>query len=324
MLATLFESNNRRGQLWTISFPLGKKERITNDLGDYSTTLDMTPDGKSAVTAGWSIASNIWAASAADSSRLEQITSGDTAMFEAIETNNGKLLVAGGGEIWIMNANGSARASFAKLDGHQISTCGTFVVAGAAQDGQENIVRLDADGSHVTSLAKGSVGSPACSPDGKFVFYAEVSPTQRILRVPIEGGTPVEIAQIPGDGLMGTVAISNDGKYLAFKWEQYKPVPGMHLSVISAADGTVVKSLTVPSELKCLRWSADDTALQYALTRDGVDNIWQQPLSGGPPKQLTKFTSGLIFNIRRAKSDNRLLLARGSVTNDGVLLTHLR
>jgi len=324
MLATLFEQNDGRGQLWTISFPLGKKERITNDLSNYSTTLDMTPDGKSAVTAGWSMVSNIWAASAADSSRLEQITSGDTAMFEALETSHGKLLVAGGGEIWIMNANGSARASFAKLDSYQLCNCGTFVVAGAELDGQMQIVRLDADGSHVTSLAKGSVSWPACPPDGKFVFYADRSPTQRILRVPIEGGTPTEITQIPGDGLIGSVEISNDGKHLAFKWEQYKPVPGMHLSVISAGDGSVAKSLMVPSELKCLRWSADDTAVEYALTHDGVDNIWQQPLSGGPPRQLTKFTSGLIFDFIRAKSDGRLLMARGSVTNDGVLLSHLR
>jgi DNA-binding winged helix-turn-helix (wHTH) protein/Tol biopolymer transport system component len=324
LLATLFEQNDRRGQLWTISFPVGKKERITNDLSDYSTTLDITPDGKSAVTAGWSMVSNIWAAPAADRSRLEQITSGDTAMFEAIETNDGKLLVAGGGELWIMNANGSARASFAKLDGHQIRTCGTFVIAEVRQDGQQHIVRLNADGSHATSLAEGTVGSPVCSPDEKFVFYANVSPFQRILRVPIEGGTPLEIARIPGDGLMGTVDISNDGKYLAFKWEQYKPVPGMHLSVISSSDGSQVKSMMVPTELRCLRWSADDKALQYALTRDGVDNIWQQPLSGGPPKQLTKFTSGLIFKFSRAKSDGRLLMARGRVTADGVLLTHLR
>ena len=185
-------------------------------------------------------------------------------------------------------------------------------------------MRLDADGSHVTSLAKGSVGSPGCSSDGKFVFYLDLAPTQRVLRVPIEGGTPVEIAKIPGDGLMGTLELSNDGKYLAFKWEQYKPVPGMHLSVISSTDGSVVKSLMVPTKLKDLRWSADDTALQYALTHDGVDNIWQQTLSGGPPRQLTKFTSGLIVNFSRAKSDGRLLVARGSVTNDGVLLTHLR
>jgi hypothetical protein len=111
---------------------------------------------------------------------------------------------------------------------------------------------------------------------------------------------------------------------LAVKWEQYKPVPGMHLSVISSSDGSQVKSMMVPTVLKCLRWSPDDTSLEYALTHDGVDNIWQMPLSGGPPKQITKFTSGLIFDFSRAKSDGRLLMARGGVTSDGVLLTHLR
>src|SRR5208283_3606734 len=122
-----------------------------------------------------------------------------------------------------------------------------------------------------------------CSPDGKFVFYADISPPQRILRVSIEGGTPVEIARIAGDGLVGSVDISNDGSLV----KSFEAPPGVY-------------------ELECLRWSPEDTALQYILSRDGVANIWQQRLAGGPPQQITKFTSGLIFHFNRAKSDKRL------------------
>lgn len=326
VLVTLYERAIGRGQLWTISFPSGTRERITNDLSNYEMTLDMTPDGKNAVTVESTQVSNIWASSAADISRLQQITSGESPMREAIETHRGKLLVLGHGELWIMDANGTARASFAKLDANQICRSGTFVVARVLQEGQQHIVRLNGDGTHATSLAMGNLFSPTCSPDGKFVFYADVSSPQRVLRVSIEGGTPVEIAKIPGDGLVGPMDISNDGKSLAFPWEQFTPVPGVHLGVISSTEGTPVKSFTAPPgvyELQCVRWSPDDTALQYILTRDGVGNLWQQRLSGGPPKQLTTFTSGLIFHFNRAKSDKRLLLARGSVTSDAVLLSHL-
>ncbi len=188
-------------------------------------------------------------------------------------------------------------------------------------------MRLNGDGTHATTLAIGDLFSPTCSPDGKFVFYADASPPQRILRVSIEGGPPVEIAKIPGDGIVGLMDISNDGKSLAFPWEQYTPVPGVHLSVVSSTDGSLVKTLEAPPgvyELPSLRWSPEDAALQYVLTHDGVANIWQQRLEGGPPQQMTKFTSGLIFHFNRAKSDKRLLLARGSVTSDAVLLSHLR
>jgi len=166
--------------------------------------------------------------------------------------------------------------------------------------------------------------SPSCSPDGKFVFYEDTSPPQRILRVPIEGGAPVEIVKIPGDGPAGNVETSNDGRFLAFTWDQYKPVPAMHISVVSSADGSLVKSFNGPSGVYDIRWSIDDHALQYVLTKHGVANLWEQRLSGGPPNQLTHFTSGLIFDFSWSKSGKRLLLARGSVTTEVVLLSHLR
>ncbi|MGC1295829.1 MAG: hypothetical protein WA869_12410 [Alloacidobacterium sp.] len=245
-------------------------------------------------------------------------------MIEAIETNSGKLLVRGQGEIWIMDANGTGRASFAKLDASFIRRCGTFIVARVRQEGMPQIVRLDGDGTHAASLVRGNPGGLSCSPDGKFIFYADESPPQRILRVPIEGGTLVEIARIPGDDPVGNVEISNDGKFLAFEWDQYKPVPAVHLDVISSTGGSLVKSFIVPPKVYDVRWAPDDTALQYVLTREGVGNLWEQPLSGGPPKQLTKFTSGLIFSFNWSKNHKRLLLARGSVTSDAVLLSHLR
>jgi hypothetical protein len=147
------------------------------------------------------------------------------------------------------------------------------------------------------------------------------------MRVPIDGGTPVEIVKVPGDGVVGALDISSDGKFLAFPWEQFAPVPGLHLSVISATEGTPVKSFSSPPgiyEVRCLRWSPDNSSLQYIVTRDGVANLWQQELTGGPPKQLTKFTSGLIFWFNWSRDGKRLLLARGSLTGDAVLLSHLR
>jgi hypothetical protein len=50
-------------------------------------------------------------------------------------------------------------------------------------------------------------------------------------------------------------------------------------------------------ENPCLRWSPDGKGLQSLVTRDGITNIWEQPLAGGKPKQLSKFTSGLIFDF---------------------------
>jgi hypothetical protein len=284
----------------------------------------MTPDGKSAVTMEANSVSNIWVSTNEDISRLEQITFGESPLYGATEIDHGQILVPGSAEIWILEASGAARASFAKLHAAFIRKCGKFVVARVWRDGAPEIVRFDNDGTNSASLAKGAPLGPSCSPDGKFVFYVDLTLPQRIFRVPIEGGTPVEIAKIPGDGPAGNVEVANNGKLLAFIWDQYKPAPTMYLSVISSTKGSLVKTFSAPAGVYDVRWSADDSALQYILTQNGVGNLWEQPYSGGPPRQLTKFTSGQIFSFNWSTSHKRLLLVRGSVTSDVVLLTNLR
>jgi hypothetical protein len=64
--------------------------------------------------------------------------------------------------------------------------------------------------------------------------------------------------------------------------------------------------------------------LEYLLDREGATNLWEQPLSGGLPRQLTKFTSGRIFDFNWTGDGKQLLLSRGEVTSDVVLLSNLR
>ena len=38
-------------------------------------------------------------------------------------------------------------------------------------------------------------------------------------------------------------------------------------------------------------WSPDGLGIDYPVMQGGVGNLWRQPINGGEPKQLTKFTS---------------------------------
>lgn len=62
---------------------------------------------------------------------------------------------------------------------------------------------------------------------------------------------------------------------------------------------------------------------EYLLTNGDITNIWEQPLAGGPPKQITKFTSGRIFDFNWTADGKQLLLSRGEVTSDVVLLSNV-
>jgi Tol biopolymer transport system component len=99
------------------------------------------------------------------------------------------------------------------------------------------------------------------------------------------------------------------------------------LAVISAQTGETVNTFDAPGGIyreSCLRWSPDGKALQYLLTKGDVTNLWAQPLAGGPPRQVTKSTVGRIFDFNWTYDGKQLLLSRGEVTSDVVLLSNLR
>ena len=69
-----------------------------------------------------------------------------------------------------------------------------------------------------------------------------------------------------------------------------------------------------------MHWSADGASLLYGKTVAGVINIWQRPLNGGEPKQLTAFTSERITAFAVSRDGKKLALARGSTSSDVVLM----
>jgi len=207
--------------------------------------------------------------------------------------------------------------------------CGQFVVFTLETFHRERkgLMRADADGAKVTKLAGGHVRGAACSPDGKFIFYDTLDRPQKIRKVAVEGGTPIEIAEIPVDGFESHLTLSRDGRSLAYLYRESFQAPApVKLVVIPAAGGPPLKQFSVPGGILSLRWSPDGRGLQYTLDifAGAAGNIWEQPLAGGKPKQLTNFTSGQIYDFSLSADGKHLLMTRGVLNGDVVLLSGLR
>jgi eukaryotic-like serine/threonine-protein kinase len=349
-----------RGQLWTVSIPQGERRRVTNDLANWGIRIDTTRDSKRAAAVQWSLSANIWEGAAASPSAAQPITAGEMPLVAAVPGTAGKILaVSGDGRLWILNEDGTERRPFSNLrdvappvmcgqfavltayafgvgedsqaDAGRVNGTkmagGRFVVQRSYQSGPANIVRIDADGVNATSLASGLVYSPTCSPDGKFLFYVLLGSPEKILRMSIEGGEATVVGEVPGRAIRGTMRVSPDGQFLAFPYDLYVPTPTMKLAVISINSGRVEKIFASPPGVyreACLRWSPDSKALQYLLTTGDVTNIWEQPLTGGTLKQVTDFTSGRIFDFNWSPDGKQLLMSRGEISSDVVLLSDLR
>jgi Tol biopolymer transport system component len=182
------------------------------------------------------------------------------------------------------------------------------------------------DGSNSLKLASGQFLDLLCTREGKFVYYIEQGPPQTIWRIPVSGGSPVEIAKVLGEDAVGRLSLSRDEKALVYAFEEFKTLK-VKLAVVSVDGGRLLRTMDAPGGLygsKLLLWSPSGKSVEYVLTQNGASNIWEQPLEGGAPRQLTNFTSGQIFDFDWSADGKRLLMCRGEISGDVVLLSNLR
>jgi Tol biopolymer transport system component len=60
--------------------------------------------------------------------------------------------------------------------------------------------------------------------------------------------------------------------------------------------------------------------LSFIDNRDGVSNVWLQPVDGSPPNQLTNFTPETIFRFAWSPDGRMIVAERGTETGDIVLI----
>jgi len=201
---------------------------------------------------------------------------------------------------------------------------------------------MDADGSNPIRIADETIANgPQCSLDGKWIVYLR-GPSWTPVRVTITGEKPPEVlvqdsvaagSAAVSIGLDNSVEISPDGKLIAYLTWPNSPVENPaspsaskpnQLKVIPSGGGTPLYQFDWPGSASDPRWAPGGEAVEYVLTKNGVSNIWQQKLTGGPPKQITNFESGLIFDFDWSRDGRQLALTRGSQSSDVILISNFR
>jgi Tol biopolymer transport system component len=310
-----------RRQLWSVDFPSGELHRFSNDLSNYAPDLDGTRDGKVLAGIQETKVADIWNAPSGDAAQARRLTSGGTIYESVAPGPAGTLLLSSIDDLWLMSPDGGGRPTLMAPQAHNIfsvSSCGDrYIVFDSIRDGKQLLWRTDADGSNGMQLAD-EAGFSDCSPDGKWVFYAA---KKHLYRMSVEGGTPSEVmTTAPGSGF----DVSPDGNLVAVRYQEGSPVPVLKMGVVPASGGNLRFIGQLPSGVEKLRWSPDGKGIQYLLTRSGATNVWEQPLAGGDPHQVTRFASGQIFSFAWSRDGKQLLLSKGSDDSDVILISDFR
>ena len=135
-------------------------------------------------------------------------------------------------------------------------------------------------------------------------------------KVSIDGGEPSQVSQLP----FGCLGFLPDGRSMFGTYfdDQTSP-PRQRSAIFSIDSGEIVKVFDLPKKATGW-WMPDDKTLIYKEAQNSVDNLWQIPVDGGTPKQLTKFTSEFIYNFRPSRDGKRIAVARGVGTADIILI----
>ena len=315
----------QRQQLGLIGYPDGKFRPITADTNDYA-NLSVSADGSTIATIMRQSLRDVYVSSGqkSDYSDARQITSGDP-VTSISWTREGNLLTEQAPAIRVIDPGGAAkgeigsekefagRQPYGCSDGHVVFTRGMLKELGLS------IWRSDADGTGLRRLTQGKRDmSPLCSPDGKTVFYMDLA-AGTYAKVSIDGGQPEPVTKEYTDSDAG-FDVARDGKTMVlgtYDFKAQKPT----ISLASLDSGQLLRRFEYdPRHHGQLRFSPDGKGIVYSIHEKGVDNLWLQPLDGGPGRQLTNFSSLRIYSYQWGPDGKSLALVRGESPSDLVLI----
>jgi Tol biopolymer transport system component/DNA-binding winged helix-turn-helix (wHTH) protein len=320
-------------QVWRINYPSGEARRITNDLNQYR-GVSVAADGKTLVTIQMERTQNLWVIpqkdAQTDAGLASQITFGagrEDGESGLDWTPDGRIVytlkTGGKRHIWRINADGSGAEQLTQATrdwGYAypaVTPDGRFMIYTSAFD-YPHLWRLDLGSREAKQISFGKLDCyPALAPDGTWISYTTIIDNSPILmRMPIDGKSAPQ--QIMRKGSERPV-ISPDGKLIAFMYDDLWAPGRPKTAIIPSTGGAPIRTLNLFQQ-QTLRWTPDSKALAYMVTHDGATNLWEQPITGGPPKALTNFKDKLMYNYAWSRDGKRLACVRGDESSDVVMI----
>jgi serine/threonine protein kinase/Tol biopolymer transport system component len=302
-------------QLYRLPYPGGQQSRLTNDPNDYI-GVSVSGDSRALVTSRRDARLDLWVGGAEGATGTDLVRRAPVGI-ERLAWSGDQLLYGSvvGGRYAILRANaGQGTPEAVVLDAMSFAVTSderTIVFVSTTANILE-LWKADASGRRIEKLVSSATGSQvAITPDDRSVLYGSIAAggTVSIYSVPIEGGTPAKLA----DG--SSVAVSPDGSSMAFTDSRAS------LVVCALPGCTSARTIGSAQFDAAVSWTPDGRGVAYS----SEGNVWVQPIAGGSPRQLTRFTDKRpIGSLAWSRDGKRLALTRSTITNDIVLFSGLK
>ena len=321
-------------QIGFISYPSGQFQAITKDTNSYE-SLTLSADAKTLATVQvkrlftfYSIPANGTAANPPNPALPQQQKgvlfpswAGNDAAYLAEDNHLVRAPFDGSSATTLLN-NAPILALSACPDGRAV----LLILIGQGGGTAARVWRVNADGTNLKQLSTGQNDFRVdCSPDSKWAYFLD-GDANRVERVSVDGGTPETVPGTPiPHALIGghILGLSPDGKSLAILVliGEANPVQKIAVVPLDAGAQPQVRLLDPqPAIADSPRFTPDGKAFVYAITQNGVGNLWLQPLDGSAGRQLTNFKSDQVIWIQYSPDGKNIGVVTRRVDADVVLL----
>ena len=328
------DRETQHSQIWIVDPAAGTRTRVTNDLNNYQ-GLSASADGTAIASTQQVELSNIWIAGSFNDKpvKITSEVAKNDGRSGASFMPDGRILyttrVRHDQDIWIVNGDGTGNRQLTMNARENFSPAATpdgrYIVFASTRGGNTSLWRMDADGGNVVPLTNdpGWETDPAVTPDGRWIVFrhTDESNTGTIKKVSIDGGEIVGVSAVEASH----PAVSPDGNYIVCRYD-VKRAGQTQVAILPIYGGEPVKVFNSPAMARSynIRFSPDGRSLIFVDARDQVDNLWSQPIDGGPARQLTEFSEDRIFRFDVSYPAGRFVFARGTDTSDVVLIRNFR
>ncbi len=332
-VAEIERSALRSAQIWSFSFESGEARRVTQDLLDYR-IASIARDGASLVTVSAEALTSVWRVPL-PSGEPVQITrgkydgnSGVVAMpdgrviFSSIDT--------GQQDLFVSNADGTERHQLLSTNAARynpsISPDGSLLAFLKPMSASQSSVRTEQSdmqlnvaaiaGGPPRTLAKSHSDPAGFSRDGRSLIYVGGSDGEpRLARISVDGGP----SSLLTDYWAVQPVVSPDGAWIAC-FCQERSADVTQVCVLPVTGGPPVHRFPGTLSITAsVAWSASGKSL--FTTSFGRANIYEQPLDGSPPRQVTNFRDQLAAIVAPSRDGKTIFLSRFDVVRDAVLIT---
>jgi eukaryotic-like serine/threonine-protein kinase len=330
-----------RRQIGVVSIDNGNLQPVTRDTNSYS-SITLSSDKKTAATVQVKTTRTL---DLFDSStRPGHTLTVPASQAERISAFDwipeGGLVATDGSRLMQLDAQGTKQSDLISETSGAIlgvANCrdGPILVSWVYRAGTQDrtIWKADRDGSHPIQLTHGTKDtSPACTPDGRWVYYLD--DLVRIMRAPVGGGQSEVVGEAKKSGLYqyrGGIDFSRDGRRLIVLADSFDPVAKdarQKLAIVDLSDSKFATNFMKPERNATSggifaggpKFSPDGRAVAYVVEDTRGQSLWTQLLDGSSGYQITNPSFERISDFRWSPDGRTLAVGYEHDASDVVLL----